>query len=81
MRALIDPRSNRVCELSKVDFPVANPLIWVDATGSEIPDSTLYVDGQFVKPPLVVIAKTPEPTKSELLAQINALMTKVEALP
>jgi len=81
MKALIDPRFNRVCELSEIDFPVADPLIWVDATGSETPDSTLYVDGRFVEPPPVVIAKTPEPTKAELLTQINALMAKVGALP
>ena len=50
MRALIDPRENRVCELAESEFPVAAPLFWVDATGAELPSVTQFVDGEFVDP-------------------------------
>lgn len=32
MRALIDPRDGRVCEVCDRDFPVATPLFWADAS-------------------------------------------------
>lgn len=62
MFALIDPRSNRVCQLADSEFPVADPLFWAPATGSEIPDATTYVNGGFVAPPPpVVINQPPDP--------------------
>jgi hypothetical protein len=40
MKALIDPRFNRVCELAldQFVFPVAEPLFWVDCQENCIPD-------------------------------------------
>ena len=67
MKALIDPRSNRVCQLANSEFPVARPLLWVDATGSELPDSTTYANGQFVA--AVVTPVVIEPSPLELLQQ------------
>lgn len=38
MKALIDPRFNRVCEVAEVEFPVANPLFWTPCQDDCIPD-------------------------------------------
>lgn len=38
MIALIDPRFNRVCEIKLVEFPVAEPLFWVNCQEDCIPD-------------------------------------------
>ena len=35
MKALIDPRSGRVCELREVEFAVADPLFWLEV-GDEV---------------------------------------------
>lgn len=50
MKALIDPRVGRVCEVSVSDFPVAPPLIWVDCDETVVPDVTTFVDNAFVQP-------------------------------
>lgn len=50
MKALIDPRSNRVCQVADAEFPVAPPLVWVDCDETVVPDVTTYVDGAFVQP-------------------------------
>lgn len=78
MKALID--GSRVCQVAENEFPVAPPLFWVDAPDGIVPDSHTYVDGQFVEPAPVVIETPPEPTKAQLMAQVQALMAKVEAL-
>lgn len=57
---------------------------WVEITGAEAPPSSgwLYVDGQFSPPPEPAPAPVPaQPSKSELMAQIEALMARVAALP
>ena len=52
----------------------------VEATGGDI--GWDYVDGQFVDnqpiPPEIV--PTPEPTKEQLLAEVQGLLAKIEAL-
>lgn len=81
MKALIDPRENRVCEVSKYDFPVAYPLMWVDCDETVTPENTIYVNGDFVQIPKPEQPQIVEPSKSDLLAQIQSLAAKVEALP
>lgn len=59
MKALIDTRFNRICELTEKEFSVAPDLVWVD-----VPDDTTvndtYVDGAVVKfiPPKILPAPT-----------------------
>jgi len=48
--ALIDPRSNRVCELGQIQFDVAAPLFWVPVVDPAVNTSYSYVEGQFVAP-------------------------------
>ena len=54
MRALIDPRSNRVCQVAEADFSVSDPLFWVDCDDTIVPDQHTYADGAFIAPPVVV---------------------------
>jgi hypothetical protein len=49
VKALIDPRSGRVCELREVEFTVAAPLFWLDV-GDEVTTRYTY-DGAKVVPP------------------------------
>jgi hypothetical protein len=49
VKALIDPRSGRVCELREVEFAVADPLFWLDV-GEEVTTRHTY-DGASVVPP------------------------------
>jgi hypothetical protein len=49
VKALIDPRSRRVCELREEEFAVANPLFWLDV-GDEVTTRYSY-DGANVVPP------------------------------
>ena len=49
MKALIDPRSGRVCELCEVEFAVADPLFWLEV-GDEVTTQHCY-DGANVVPP------------------------------
>jgi hypothetical protein len=51
MKALIDPRFNRVCELHPGEgFLVAPPLFWVDCPEDTVPDSHEW-DGEKIVPP------------------------------
>lgn len=54
----------------------------VEATSGDI--GWDYVDGQFVDnrpiPPEIVATLEPEPTKEQLLAEMQALLAKIEAL-
>ena len=38
MIALIDPRFDRVCEVTQAEFPVAEPLFWTPCQDDCIPD-------------------------------------------
>jgi hypothetical protein len=79
-KALISPlENNRVCEITSAEFPVAEPLFWVDCP-DEVEAEWVYVDGQFVAPVTPEYIPLPEPTKAELLAQLQALTSKIEAL-
>jgi len=49
VKALIDPRSGRVCELREVEFAVADPLFWLEV-GDEVTTRHTY-DGVKVVPP------------------------------
>jgi ATP-dependent helicase YprA (DUF1998 family) len=49
VKALIDPRSGRVCELREVEFAVADPLFWLEV-GDEVTTRYSY-DGARVVPP------------------------------
>lgn len=69
MRALIDPRNNRVCQVAEDEFPVAEPLIWVDAPDGILPDVHAYADGRFLEP--VPIVPAPDAASdSEKLATV-----------
>jgi hypothetical protein len=80
MKALISPNeNNRICQVESQDFPVAKPLFWLDCSDN-ITTAWTYVDGTFVEPVIpepVVIA---EPTKNELLAELELLTAKIKAL-
>ena len=49
MKALIDPRSGRVCELRQEAFAVADPLFWLDV-GNEVTTQYSYDGGKVVPP-------------------------------
>lgn len=74
MRALIDPRFNRVCQLADEDFPVADPLFWVDADESVMPDATTYCDGQFIA---AIPVAVPEPQPDPLAVLKQAVKDKL----
>jgi hypothetical protein len=54
MKALIDPRFNRVCQVEGdgSEFPVAEPLFWVSCAESCIPDFDYWdaTSGEIVYP-------------------------------
>ena len=51
MKALIDPRVNRVCEVRATEFPVADPLKWVDVPADKTvsPDKWEYAADTFTE--------------------------------
>ena len=76
MKALIEPQTNRICDIEAVEFPVAEPLFWVDLPEG-VDQSWTYVNGKFVAPEVVV---PPAPTKSELLAKLQEIQAQIAAL-
>lgn len=58
MQALIDPRDGRVCEIAEESFPVAAPLIWMEAP--EGADTTWVYDGSEIVPPAAAETEPPE---------------------
>ena len=59
MKALISPNENgRIAELAVTEFPIAEPLFWVDCADNVTTEWT-YIDGVFSEP---VIPPTPIPT-------------------
>lgn len=60
MKALIDPRSDRVVQLHATGFPVAPPLLFVDVPlGVDVvPDAWRYRNGAFVAPPPPIAPET-----------------------
>jgi hypothetical protein len=60
VKALIDPRSGRVCELREVEFTVADPQFWLEV-GDEVTTQYSY-DGVDLLPP-------PSPSLEEVRTQ------------
>jgi hypothetical protein len=80
MKALISPNeNNRIAQVEAQDFPVAEPLHWVDCPETVTPEWT-YVDGQFVAPVIPEPVVMPEPTAADLMAELAALTAKIQAL-
>jgi hypothetical protein len=69
MLALISPQeNNRICQVQETDFPVADPLFWVDCPEDCATDWT-YVDGEFLPPaPYVPTADENKTTATGLLS-------------
>jgi hypothetical protein len=79
VKALIDPRSGRVCELREVEFAVADPLFWLDVS-DEVTTRYTY-DGAKVVPPeapaleevrLLAIERVEQRAELELQAALGA---------
>lgn len=80
MKALISPNeNNRICQVEEQDFPVAEPLFWLDCPDTITTEWT-YDGTTFVAPVIPEQVVTPEPTKNELLAELEALTAKIKAL-
>lgn len=60
MKALIDPRFERVAQIEDAEFPVAAPLFWVDAPAGITTQHTY--DGTFHPPPPDPAPPLPEDT-------------------
>lgn len=67
--------NNQVVNIARSSAPLADN--WVVSEVASIGDR--YENGQFIKPELTP-ELTPEPTKEELLAQLQALQTQIQAL-
>ena len=79
MLALISPNeNNRICQIEEQDFPVAEPLFWIECPDNCTTQWT-YVNGQFVEPE-VIVESVIEPTKEQLLAELQTLTAKIQAL-
>ena len=50
MKALIDPRENRVCQVEQEEFEVAGVIFWVDCDSSVTPDTHMWREGVGVVP-------------------------------
>ena len=60
MKALISPNeNNRIAEVAEIDFPVAEPLFWVDCPPDCVADLWAYDNGTFTPPPVVVAQVAP----------------------
>lgn len=81
MKALINPlQDNFVVETNENEFEVSQPLYWQSCTDEILAYQYQYVDGQFIEYVVPEPVAPPEPTKSELLAQLAELTAKIEAL-
>jgi len=80
MLALISPNeNNRICQVEVQDFPVAAPLFWVNCPDNITTEWT-YVDSNFIEPIITEPVVTVELTKNELLAELELLTAKINAL-
>jgi hypothetical protein len=68
MKALISPQeNNRIAEIVVTDFPIAEPLFWVDCPDDCTTEWT-YVEGEFLPPePYVPSVEENKTTASSLL--------------
>lgn len=69
MKALISPNeNNRICQVEAQDFPIAEPLFWIDCPDTITTDWT-YVDGKFIPyTPPVPTADENKSTATQLLS-------------
>lgn len=77
MRALIDPRQNRVCQVQQDEFAVAEPFFWVDCDEAVTPETHDYVDGDFVEKrlnPRALIDARHDQYPSAALTSVNSIM-------
>ena len=76
MKALISPQeNNRIAEVAVTDFPIAEPLYWLDCP-DECTTEWSYVDGEFLAPvaPAPVIPTTVSMRQARLaLLQVDIL--------
>lgn len=77
MKALI--LNTQVCQVEEQDFPVAEPLYWVDCPNN-VTSLWTYDNGQFVAPVIPEYVAPPAPTKEQLMAELAALTAKIQAL-
>ena len=80
MKALISPEeNNRIAEVAVQSFEVAPPLYWV-ACADDVTTEWTYSDGTFLVPvipePVVIV----QPTVADLMLELQALTTKIQAL-
>lgn len=85
MKALISPtQQNFVVQVidDNLIFDVSEPLYWVDCPDTITAYSYTYSNSQFIAyvPPAPAYVASPEPTKAELLAQLQELTAKIQAL-
>jgi hypothetical protein len=82
MKALIDPnQEDLVIQVEQQQFEVANPFYWVDCDDTIVAFKFKYKNNSFVEHVLEYTQiGMNEPTKEELMAQIQSLMAKVESL-
>ena len=68
MFALISPNeNNRICQVDATEFPVADPLFWVECP-ADCNTGWTYIDGQFIPPaPYVPTADQNKATATQLL--------------
>lgn len=78
MKALISPQeNNRIAEVAVTDFPIAEPLYWLDCPDNCKTDWT-YINNQFIEPvipdPVIVIPTTVSMRQARLaLLQVEIL--------
>jgi hypothetical protein len=79
-KALISPlENNRVAQVEQESFEVALPLFWVDCP-DEVTTEWTYDGSAFNAPVQPDPIAVPTQTKAELLAQLQELTAKIEAL-
>ena len=79
MKALIDPRFNRVVQLRETEFEVAAPLKWVDVADGVTPETHNYVNDAVVAKPAPLGA--PKALRLDALADLlvsKNLLTQAE---
>ncbi len=79
-KALVSPlENNRVAQVADAEFEVAQPLFWVDCP-DEVKAEWTYENSVFSAPVIPEAIEPIDPTKAELLAQLQALQAQIESL-
>lgn len=80
MQALISPEeNNRIAEVAVQDFEVAQPLYWV-ACADDVTTEWTYINGVFIAPIILEPIIVSQPTAADLMAELQALTAKIQAL-